>query len=108
MLVELMPRIKATARASATLDESAGPAHFPRARPFRAEFLTAIDETLERVVRYSPHLGSPPGIDAALGIKRVFMKRFPYSVYFMELPTRIRILAVAHAKRRPMYWRDRI
>jgi toxin ParE1/3/4 len=74
----------------------------------RTEFLAAVDDALERVVRYAPHLGTPPGIDPALGVKRVFMKQFPYSVYFVELPTRFRILAFAHAHQRPFYWRDRI
>ncbi|HWU89339.1 MAG TPA: hypothetical protein VN253_18885 [Kofleriaceae bacterium] len=41
-------------------------------------------------------------------MKRVFMERFPYSVYFIELPTRFRILAFAHARRKPFYWKDRI
>ena len=61
-----------------------------------------------RVVRYAQHLGSPPGIDPSLGVKRVFMKRFPYSVYFVELPTRFRVLAVAHGRRKPFYWRGRL
>jgi toxin ParE1/3/4 len=73
----------------------------------RAEFLGAIDEAIDRLVRLAPHLGSPPGIDRALGIKRVFVKRFPFSIYFIELPTRFRVLAVAHAKREPFYWRNR-
>jgi plasmid stabilization system protein ParE len=71
------------------------------------EFLAALDEALERVVRYAPHLGSPPGIDPKLGVKRVFMKRFPFSLFFVELPTRFRILAVAHARRKPFYWLGR-
>ncbi len=71
-------------------------------------FLVAIDEAMERLVRLASHLGSPPGIDPSLGVKRVFVKRFPFSVYFIELPTRFRVLAVAHAGRRPFYWSDRI
>jgi plasmid stabilization system protein ParE len=74
----------------------------------RAEFLEAVDEVLERLVRMARHLGSPPGIDPALGVKRVFMERFPYSVYFIELPTRFRVLAFAHARREPFYWKDRL
>lgn len=74
----------------------------------RAEFLVAVDEAVARVERYAPHLGSPPGIDPSLGVKRVFMKRFPYSVFFIELPTRLRILAIGHRRRRPFYWRDRL
>ena len=66
----------------------------------RAEFLGDLDDAVEQVTRYAPHLGSPRG--------RVFFKRFPYSLFFIELPTRYRVLAVAHARRRPFYWRDRI
>jgi len=63
---------------------------------------------MERLVRIAQHLGSPPGIDPALGVKRVFVKRFPFSVYFIEMPTRFRVLAVAHNRRRPLYWSDRL
>lgn len=73
----------------------------------RTEFLTAIDEAMERLVRMARHLGSPPGIDPAFGVRRVFVQRFPFSLYFIELPTRFRVLAVAHARRRPFYWRER-
>ena len=73
----------------------------------RVDFLRGVDEVLERLVRLAPHLGSPPGIDPALGVRRVFMKRFPFSVYFIEVPTRFRVIAFAHAKRTPFYWRDR-
>ena len=73
-----------------------------------AEFLAAVDEVLERVARYASHLGSPTGVDPALGVNRVFMKRFPFSVYFIELPTRFRILAFAHARRQPRYWLGRL
>ena len=73
----------------------------------RAEFLAAIDEAMTRLVRMARHLGSPPGIDAALGVRRMFVTRFPFSVYFVELPTRYRVLAVAHARRRPFYWQAR-
>lgn len=41
----------------------------------RAEFLAAVDEVLERVIRYAPHLGSPPGVDPTLGRKRVCLAR---------------------------------
>ena len=73
----------------------------------RTEFLAAIDEAMERLVRMAHHLGSPPGIDPTLGVRRVFVQRFPFSLYFVELPTRFRVLAVAHARRRPFYWRAR-
>ncbi len=74
----------------------------------RSEFLDAVDDAIARVVRYAPHIGGAPGIDATLGVKRIFMKRFPYSVFFIELPTRYRVLAVAHARRKPFYWCERL
>lgn len=41
-------------------------------------------------------------------IRRALLTRFPYGVVFMELPSSIRVIAVAHAKRRPNYWLDRV
>jgi hypothetical protein len=35
------------------------------------------------------------------------LPRFPYGVVFVELTKEVRIVAVAHAKRRPGYWLDR-
>jgi hypothetical protein len=54
---------------------------------------------LSAIVAPRPHrtarAGAPPGIDAMLGVRRVFAQRFPFSLYFVELPTRYRVLAVA-------------
>jgi toxin ParE1/3/4 len=33
---------------------------------------------------------------------------FPYLIFFLDFPEYVRILAVAHTKRRPVYWRERI
>jgi hypothetical protein len=33
---------------------------------------------------------------------------YPYFVVFRELPRKIEIIAVAHAKRRPGYWLKRL
>ena len=41
-------------------------------------------------------------------IRRARLPCFPYAVIFMDLGTEIRVLAVAHAKRRPGYWLDRV
>jgi hypothetical protein len=29
------------------------------------------------------------------------MKRFPFAIYFIEVPTRFRVHAIVHAKRKP-------
>jgi plasmid stabilization system protein ParE len=41
------------------------------------------------------------------GTRRAVMRDFPYSVIFREKDEAILIIAVAHAKRRPGYWRRR-
>lgn len=76
-------------------------------RGLREVFLAAVEEALERVVRIGPHIASVPGVDPDLPVRRVFVRRFPYAIVFIELPTRIRILAIAHQRRRPGYWRGR-
>jgi plasmid stabilization system protein ParE len=35
------------------------------------------------------------------------VRRFPYSILYRARPDHIRILAIAHHKRRPLYWRGR-
>jgi plasmid stabilization system protein ParE len=42
------------------------------------------------------------------GTRRVLLDRYPFSVVFRELPRKIQIVAVAHAKRRPGYWAKRL
>jgi hypothetical protein len=34
--------------------------------------------------------------------------RFPYHVIYLETGTHIRILAIAHDRRKPGYWTDRL
>ena len=72
------------------------------------EFLAEVDRIL-------PLIGSSPAsfprlLDASedLLIRRALLPRFPYAVIFMDLGTQVRVLAVAHAKRRPGYWLNRV
>ena len=41
------------------------------------------------------------------GTRRYLLRRFPFSVIYDVQPDRILIVAVAHARRRPGYWRPR-
>lgn len=40
--------------------------------------------------------------------RRHFKKPFPYAVLYVEEPDSVLVLAVAHFKRRPGYWRHRL
>lgn len=53
--------------------------------------------------------GTPvPGRVAKRGVRRIFIERFPYSVVFAQHDNDVFVLAFAHHKRRPGYWRNRI
>ena len=41
-------------------------------------------------------------------MRRKVLRRFPFSLLYVVEPDRIRIIAVAHHKRRPEYWRYRL
>ena len=56
----------------------------------------AIQRTPEFWARYS------------FGTRRYLMKRFPFVVIYRVAADRIEILAVAHGRRRPEYWKDRL
>ncbi|MBI3321644.1 MAG: type II toxin-antitoxin system RelE/ParE family toxin [Candidatus Omnitrophica bacterium] len=42
------------------------------------------------------------------GTRRFLLRRFPYFLVYRIEPTRVVIVAVAHAHRRPGYWKDRL
>ena len=41
-------------------------------------------------------------------MRRKVLNRFPYGLIYAVEPDRIRIMAIAHHKRRPEYWRYRL
>jgi hypothetical protein len=72
------------------------------------EFLTEVEQVLA-VIEASP--SSFPRLDGPskeLVVRRALMPRFPYAIIFLVLQAEIRVLGVAHAKRRPSYWLDRV
>jgi plasmid stabilization system protein ParE len=72
------------------------------------EFFDAVDAAPELIVRM-PHAGAPvPRLPPDLPVRRAPVKRFPYHVIYLETHTTIRVLAVAHDRRRPGYWRTRL
>jgi len=60
--------------------------------------MAAIDA---RPASFPRTLDAPP----ELGIRRALLDRFPFALMFMQVPGGdLRVVAVAHAKRRPGYW----
>jgi plasmid stabilization system protein ParE len=48
-----------------------------------------------------------PGIAHTAPIRRFMMWDFPFALPFVVLEDRVVVLAVAHTRRRPGYWRER-
>ena len=73
------------------------------------EFFDAVDPALAQIVRV-PKAGAPAKqLPSDLPVRRAPVKRFPYHVIYLEvLNAEIRVLAVAHDRRKPGYWRDRL
>lgn len=71
------------------------------------DFVRMVDRAFARIER-SPQVGSPlPGVPDR-EIRRILVPRFPYHVIYIELPDRVQVLALAHQRRGPDYWRSRI
>jgi plasmid stabilization system protein ParE len=68
------------------------------------EFYDEVVATAARLQAF-PEGGAPISPDQLT--RRVIVSRFPYQVVYRLTPTEIIVLAVAHLKRRPSYWKDR-
>lgn len=70
---------------------------------FGNRFLRAFLEAVNKLVE-NPYLFQRLDDD----IRRVRLKDFPYNLLYFIQEDRVVIVACAHAKRRPGYWRDHL
>ena len=67
-----------------------------------SEFVDALDHAVARIRAFpesgGPHVG---------GTRRLLLDRFPFSVIYEVTEGEIVIVAVAHQRRKPGYWRNR-
>ncbi|MGH8275930.1 MAG: hypothetical protein ACRETH_04455, partial [Steroidobacteraceae bacterium] len=71
---------------------------------FREEFKLTLETLREELLPAR----SWPGRLGERGVKRILMKRFPFYVVFIASSTASVVLAVAHHRKRPAYWRHRL
>lgn len=65
-------------------------------------FISEIDRTIRSISEF------PRAAPVVRGhVRKRVIAKFPYSLVYSVRPDEIRILAVAHHRRRPFYWRDR-
>ena len=74
-----------------------------RSRGAAIGFATEIDVAIEAVT------ADPNRFQQTYaGCQFYRLKRYPYCVIYYRVRNSVRVVAVAHAKRRPAYWRERL
>ena len=73
-----------------------------------AAFLAAVEATVDLLVRWPRSGAVITGVSAEPEIRRLPVYRFPYHVAYVITEDQIYVLAVAHDRRRPRYWRGRV
>jgi plasmid stabilization system protein ParE len=87
------------------LEEAEGAARWYAERsPLAAiRFSEEMDETETAITQFPD---AWPPFDH--GTRQYLLRRFPFGVIYTWEPERLLIIAVAHARRRPGYWRPRL
>ena len=103
----MIPRIRFEDEADAEY-RGAGRWYESRRPNLGIEFFDAVDATLRQIVEF-PRAGAPvPRVSKDLPVRRRAVKRFPYHVVYLDTPGALRVLAIAHDRRRPGYWKSRL
>lgn len=68
------------------------------AEAFLAELDRAVEFISEGPMRWPVHIH---------GTRRFLLRRFPFGVVYRQVGEAVQVVAVAHARRKPGYWKDR-
>jgi plasmid stabilization system protein ParE len=81
---------------------AAGDYYEQQARGLGADFFAVLDDAVEMIM-------AAPGIGAEyeIGSRRLVLPRFPYNLVYEVHDDLLLIVAVAHQRRHPDYWRRR-
>lgn len=102
-----MRRVRIHAAASEEAVEAA--AWYEKERPgLGTEFEQAVEAALDLLEEELIPLVPVPGVAGTRGVKRLLLRRFPYSVIVRASTAEIVVIAFAHTARRPGFWRDRM
>jgi plasmid stabilization system protein ParE len=72
------------------------------------EFFDEVDAAIRRVLDFPSSGARVRRLSAELSVRRLAVARFPYHVVYVEPATELRILAIAHDRRKPGYWKKRL
>ena len=72
------------------------------------EFFDEVDATIRRVLEFPRAAARVPRVPTDLPIRRLAVNRFPYHVVYLEPTKELCVLAIAHDRRKPGYWKHRL
>jgi toxin ParE1/3/4 len=99
--LELHPEARAELRSAALWYDE-------RRTGLGVEFIAEVSATLDRIGNAPESYSAWPGTRAVDPlIRKATVQRFPYLIAFEKHEQHVLVLAVAHAKRRPLYWLTR-
>jgi toxin ParE1/3/4 len=76
--------------------------YLERSESAAERFLTDLNSATANVAE-APQRWPP----SKYGTRKFLLTRFPFAIIYRELPSFIQIVAVAHGRRRPGYWKNR-
>jgi hypothetical protein len=68
-----------------------------------ADFIGEVERAARRIAFFPRH-GSP----YLAGTRRIVLKRFPFSLVYSDDPEDLLVIALAHQRREPGYWQERL
>ena len=99
----MTPPIRIHAQASVELTEAIR--WYESKRPdLGAELLDEVTSAIDQL-SLRPESGNPLSVDQKT--RRLLISRFPYQLVYRIRPAEIVVVAIAHVKRRPEYWKLR-
>lgn len=67
------------------------------------DFLVEVEQALEKI-QHNPNLGAPYKVKR---LRRYVIQQFPFLIFYAKLEEFIWVVAIAHGKRKPDYWKNR-
>jgi len=67
------------------------------------DFVTEVAVTIRRLSEHPAHFPV-----TELGVRSAILRRFPYAIVFRVTGRDVQVVAIAHSRRQPNYWKDRL
>jgi len=95
--------------ATVSFHEAAGIEINEAASFYHLEHASLGESFIAEIERAVSHICDYPESCQVIGgrVRRMIVRKFPYSVVYSFVDNHVRVLAVAHHRRRPYYWKDR-